>query len=189
MSEDTQGFTIIELLVVIVVIAILAAITLVTYVGVQERAYNAKIVTGVKNYLQAIEVYKSEEGVYPMTSPEQNDDYIAVVCLGSGYVGGGCGRISGVDVYEDSVFNDELAAILGSALIVNDQSLPSGPEAFVGAVYGIDIVTHPTWARARTIQYALHGANANCVLPGAYSYRLTETPAVTACEIILEGVD
>ena len=39
-----QGFTIVELLVVIVVIGVLAAITIVAYNGMQARAYNASLV-------------------------------------------------------------------------------------------------------------------------------------------------
>ena len=69
--------------------------------------------------------------------------------------------------------------------------MPSGPEAFVGAVYGNDITdsSRTGYSYARTIQYALHGANADCQLPGAWSYRLSDSPAVTACEIVLEGLE
>lgn len=38
MSKKNQGFTIVELLIVIVVIAVLAAISVVAYTGIQERA-------------------------------------------------------------------------------------------------------------------------------------------------------
>ena len=38
-----QGFTIVELLIVIVVIAILAAITIVAYTGIQNRAYDTAV--------------------------------------------------------------------------------------------------------------------------------------------------
>ena len=74
--------------------------------------------------------------------------------------------------------------------MVNDRTIPSGPEAFIGAVYGNDITVRSRtgYSYARTIQYALHGANADCKLPGAWSYRLTDSPAVTACEIVLEGI-
>lgn len=191
MNKKAHGFTIVELLIAIVVIAILAAITIVAYSGIQDRAYNAKIVTGVKNYRNALEAYKAQHDTYPTTTPEENGDHIAMVCLGTGYANGNCGRVTDTDVYEDEVFNTAIRTIFGTApALVNDQAIPSGPEAFVGAVYGLDITdsSQTGYSYARSIQYALHGDSADCVLPGAWSYRLTESPAVTACEIVLEGL-
>ena len=74
--------------------------------------------------------------------------------------------------------------------VINHKELPSGPEAFVGAVYGIDetIKSKTGFTRARTIQYALHGSDADCVISNAWAYRLSDKPAVTACEIVLEGI-
>ena len=192
MRQNAYGFTIVELLIVIVVIGILATISLVSYRGVQEMAYNTKIVSNVKNYQQALEIYRGMNDRYPQTTPELNGDRIAVVCLGSGYRNGSCGRISGTDVHEDLALDSALREVMGSGgATVNDRDLPSGPEAFVGAVYGNDITdaSQTGYSYARTIQYALHGANADCKLSGAWSYRLSESPAVTACEIILEGLE
>ena len=80
-----RGFTVVELLIVIVIIAILATTTIVTYSGIQERAYNLKIIANVSAYREAIELYQARHGVFPMTTPEENEAYIAVVCLGTGY--------------------------------------------------------------------------------------------------------
>ena len=49
-----QGFTIVELIVVIVVIAILASITLVAYNGIRDRAYNVKTVSDVRSYVNML---------------------------------------------------------------------------------------------------------------------------------------
>ncbi len=191
MKQNAYGFTIVELLIVIVVIGILATISFVSYRGVQEMAYNTKIIANVKNYQQALEIYRGTNDQYPQTTPELNGDRISVVCLGSGYKNGSCGRISGTDVYEDLALASALREVMGGGDIVNDRDLPSGPEAFVGAVYGNDITdaSQTGYSYARTIQYALHGANADCKLPGAWSYRLSDSPAVTACEIVLEGLE
>lgn len=79
-----HGFTIVELLIVIVVIGILAAITIVAFNGVQQRAKNANIVTGVKAYETALLRYALDNRSYP---PGLNSNK----CLGDGYTDGACG--------------------------------------------------------------------------------------------------
>lgn len=184
-----SGFTIVELLIVIVILGILAALVITVFRGVQEQAYNARIISAVKQYHGAIEQYRVLHSRYPATGPENNGDTIAVVCLGAGYVDAHCGSITNTEVYEDSVFNENMNEVLKNRPKVNDQQLPAGPEDFVGAVYGNDYI----WSEkgyhteARTIQYALHGANQDCKLPGAWAYRSTTSPrATTACIIELE---
>lgn len=73
---NKSGFTIVELLIVIVVIAILAAITITVFNGIQQRATNARIISGVKTYYAAILQYKTVNGSYPVSSAG---------CIGSGY--------------------------------------------------------------------------------------------------------
>jgi len=57
-----QGFTIVELLIVIVVIGILAAITIVSFNGVQARARTAQITTDMRNLEQAINAARNNSG-------------------------------------------------------------------------------------------------------------------------------
>ncbi|MFZ1302136.1 MAG: prepilin-type N-terminal cleavage/methylation domain-containing protein [Candidatus Microsaccharimonas sp.] len=183
------GFTIVELIVVIVVIAILAVVSIVAYNGIQEKAYNAQIISGVSQYRDAIESYKVHYGYYPRTTREIAAQEVAVACLGEGYDEDYCGRISGVDIYEDPAFNAELRKVGGGPAISAD-ALQVGSESFTGAVYGIDFVDYsksPT-GYARTIQYATHGGSTDCKLKGAWSYNLSDNPPITACEIILEIV-
>lgn len=63
-----EGFTIVELLIVIVVIAILAAIVVVAYNGIQERARNASRQSAVKTVQKIVESYSAENGEYPKTT-------------------------------------------------------------------------------------------------------------------------
>lgn len=60
-----RGFTIVELLIVIVVIAILASITIVAYNGVQQRARDVRRVSDAQAIVQALEIYRLDNGQYP----------------------------------------------------------------------------------------------------------------------------
>lgn len=64
-SNKQQGFTIVELLIVIVVIAILAAIVIVAYSGIQKRAVNAQILTSVHNYENSLQLTLAYAKTYP----------------------------------------------------------------------------------------------------------------------------
>ena len=66
-SITINGFTIVELLIVIVVIAILAAITIVAYTGIQDRAEAGAAQSAVSQAAKQIEATKagSSTGVYP----------------------------------------------------------------------------------------------------------------------------
>ena len=65
MKARKQGFTIVELLIVIVVIAILAAITIVAYNGTQQRARDARRDQDVAAIAKALELYYIDNGKYP----------------------------------------------------------------------------------------------------------------------------
>lgn len=60
-----QGFTIVELLVVIVVIGILAAITVVAYNGISQRAAYAEMQSDFNTLQKGIAMYKAEHDEYP----------------------------------------------------------------------------------------------------------------------------
>ncbi len=64
-NKGSNGFTIVELLIVIVVIAILASITIVAFSGVQKRANATKASSAVNAYAKILKMYKQEKGVYP----------------------------------------------------------------------------------------------------------------------------
>jgi len=60
-----EGFTIVELLIVIVVIGILAALVITTFTGIQQRARNTERETDIKAIHGQVEAYYAENGVYP----------------------------------------------------------------------------------------------------------------------------
>lgn len=83
LSNKTNGFTIVELLVVIVVIAILASVTIVTYNGARARAEKVKTITTVRAFEQALELYRINENHYPLAGWFAGASFSS--CLGSGY--------------------------------------------------------------------------------------------------------
>lgn len=70
--QDSRGFTIVELLIVIVVIGILAAITIVAYNGVTARANTSASQTAAGNFAKKAEVYQADAGTnrYPHVPTE-----------------------------------------------------------------------------------------------------------------------
>ncbi len=67
-KQKIQGFTIVELLIVIVVIAILAAITIVAYNGITTRANNTQTFNAVAAHARAIGTYAADKSAYPISS-------------------------------------------------------------------------------------------------------------------------
>jgi prepilin-type N-terminal cleavage/methylation domain-containing protein len=65
-SQNKQGFTIVELLIVIVVIGILAAITIVAYNGIQDRARTSAVSSALSQAAKKLAVYQVDNpDLYP----------------------------------------------------------------------------------------------------------------------------
>lgn len=67
-TNNSKGFTIVELLIVIVVIAILAAITIVAYNGIQNRANNTKTIAAAGQIVKLVKSYLATYDSYPGTA-------------------------------------------------------------------------------------------------------------------------
>lgn len=63
--NQLQGFTIVELLIVIVVIAILATISIVAYNGIQERAGEAALLSDTTQAGKQLKLFQVDKGRYP----------------------------------------------------------------------------------------------------------------------------
>lgn len=66
--KKQDGFTIVELLIVIVVIGILAALVLNTFGNIQARARDTERKTDVNGIHSQLEVYHADNGYYPILS-------------------------------------------------------------------------------------------------------------------------
>lgn len=72
LKRKDQGFTIVELLIVIVVIGILATLVIVTFTGIQQKARNTKRQTDINAIASHVEAYNASNGKYP-TLANMND--------------------------------------------------------------------------------------------------------------------
>lgn len=80
-----KAFTLIELLVVIAIIAILITVGSVSYLRAVRLSRDSKRKTDLEQIRQALETYRSENGVYPTTAEGTavlDPDYISVVPTG-----------------------------------------------------------------------------------------------------------
>lgn len=80
-SQFKQGFTIVELLIVVVVIAILAAITIVSYNGITFKATESTLQSDLRTMATQLSVSSQTDGSYPATLPSDirtSDDNAAI---------------------------------------------------------------------------------------------------------------
>ncbi|MCC4907770.1 type II secretion system protein [Microbacterium sp. cx-59] len=118
-DTERNGFTIVELLIVVVIIAVLAAIVIANYSGIINRARSVSMHTAATQYRDALALYQAQYGRYPRSfadhAPMYGSGYY-YACLGKGYtVHGGpkaaCVWSAGHNAYVDAAFNDELAKV------------------------------------------------------------------------------
>ena len=131
-GKKYQGFTIVELLIVIVVIAILAAISIVAYNGIQQRARDAQRKNDIATITKAMELYYTDNGSYPPTS-----------CT----LGAGCKINSGWATTADAswaTFETYLVPKYLSKLPKDPQASTDTPAGISGG-YNYDIVANPGW--------------------------------------------
>lgn len=162
-----RGFTIVELLIVVVIIAILAAITLVTYNGVQQRARNSRVLSGVNAYIKVIHEYWTVYSVNPLSSGSG--------CLGGNYPSDQCW--TGMDGLRSvsPTLDSRLAEFMGTkpTLATNLFSIGINDDMRAGAEYEGSL---------KKIVYYLEGPGQSCGISGAQG--ATEGGVVTQCYYI-----
>jgi len=72
LKSANQGFTLVELLIVIVVIAILAAITIVAYGNVTNKAHDSAYKSDAGSVVSLIESFNADTGAYPSATANVN---------------------------------------------------------------------------------------------------------------------
>lgn len=76
-NKDEQGFTIIELLIVIVVLVILSVLVITTYGGIQAKNRNLTRQNNLEAIHQQIEIYFNKAGHYPSLSDMNSPTWLA----------------------------------------------------------------------------------------------------------------
>ncbi len=76
LNRKQQGFTIVELLIVIVVIGILAALVITTFTGINKKARDTERTTDLKALHGQLEAYYAQNGMYPTLANMQDDSWI-----------------------------------------------------------------------------------------------------------------
>ena len=69
-KRSNDGFTVVELLIVIIVIAILAAIVIVAYNGIQARAKSSAAQVAATSAVKKAEMFNTEKNSYPAISTD-----------------------------------------------------------------------------------------------------------------------
>lgn len=104
LKRKEQGFTIVELLIVIVVIGILAALVVTTFSGIQKKGRDSERKTDIQAVHAQLEAYHATNGRYP-TLANLNDDV---------WVGNNLKGLSVDALADPKAANNDLAAATGA---------------------------------------------------------------------------
>lgn len=176
MKKTINGFTIVELLIVIVVIGILAAITIVIYNGIQTRAENTKTINAVTSYAKGITGYAATYGNYPITAGYPCLGSTSLCARVSGALGG-CAATSDGSVGQVAAFNTDISQIMGPSLpSPSIQTMTCGTNVYSGAYY------RPSTGTQAWIVFYLRG-NQLCDVVGVTVSARNQQDDMTRCQI------
>ena len=123
-AKRANGFTIVELLIVIVVIAILAAPAVAAFRSIQNRAQQSSLQSEVSSAMKKLELHRAVNSVYPMAIDDCPTPAATNICLElasgkthsyqSNAQGGGSPSINVVPSYHLTVFGDNFFAFSSS---------------------------------------------------------------------------
>ena len=76
LTKLRQGFTLIEILIVVVIIGILATVAIPTYFKYVKKGYASDAKIQIKNIYMSADMYKQENGEYPTDITDMEDGYL-----------------------------------------------------------------------------------------------------------------
>lgn len=196
--KKTNGFTIVELLIVIVIIAILATLVVSAYNGIQSKANNTQTINAVRDYVLAIRAYAVDKGEYPW---EQNDNTLQQACMAPpvaadcGYYGGSSvpSGISSLGIiYHSNSSGDTLRNNLSQYLNkkepeVSSQTIKFGNSLWAGAYYIFYRGNNDPHGDGKLYSYVFYvlSGDTSCGNPGSAAEKLYSEPGGTLCRVTL----
>ena len=149
-AKYTQGFTIVELLIVIVVIGILAAITIVAYNGIRKRAGEAAVKTDVTNASKQLGVFAATNGdIFPTVINSCPSPATGAACVLSNS-GNTLSYTVTSDTQKSYCFSATNAA--GAAYFVTEAGVVSSGNCAPKSCYEIQQLGHSTGSGNYSIQ-------------------------------------
>lgn len=170
METSKSGFTLVELIIVIVVIGILTAISTVAYNGIQQRARNVQVLSGVNAYQKAIISYAVINSGYPAYN----------ACLGANYPSNQCWNGTNGTYTVNSTLDSLLSTYIGGT----KPTLSTKPLQVTATDQRLGGLYRYTSATDVKIIYYLEGANQQC-MGGSTGINEMQT---TQCQLVLPAV-
>ena len=82
LKRKKEGFTIVELLIVIVVIGILATLVIVTFTGIQKKARDSQRQTDINAVNGHVATFYTDHGFYPTLKDLQDSNFVSTYMKG-----------------------------------------------------------------------------------------------------------
>ena len=150
-----KGFTLIELLVVISIIALLSSIVIASLMGARERAKKSAFLQSMRQIGLALELYRSENGVYPYEDDLSERSFSIVYYTDAGE-----------QTFLDDDLTEALTNIPGHESFLSDKYINNFPVPIGTGMNGFDDINYSNKNAVGVGSKTCHGKPAQGYLIG-----------------------